>query len=65
MPEIFGEDDEEQILKAENSSNAQYNRKLALIEADKIISDFENLGLTVILEAPLPMLKSQPYRCSD
>ena len=65
MPEIFGEDDEEQILKTENSSDAQYNRKLALIEADKIISDFENLGLTVILEAPLPVLKSQPYRCSD
>ena len=65
MPEIFGEADEAQILKTENSSDAQYNRKLALIEADKIISDFENLGLIVILEAPLPVLKSQPYRCSD
>ncbi len=46
-------------------AGAAGNRALALEEASRIIDDFEDLGLHVLIVAPEPVLKAPPYRCSD
>jgi len=37
----------------------------ALLEADYIIGKLEKMNVTVILDAPKPVFKSPPFRCSD
>lgn len=40
-------------------------QQLALVEADLLVSSLENAGLKVIMDAPKPVFKSPPFRCSD
>ncbi len=65
MPEIKGEDDDNVVLEKYFSQKEENNRVVARDDADRIISDFEELGLYVLIDAPKPVLRSSPYRCAD
>jgi len=68
MPELcyrFEKVDMDEVMEHHFSAAAEKNRRLALEEADSIISDLEALGLTVLISAPEPLLRIPPYRCSD
>lgn len=56
---------ESEVLTKQNSSDSINQRSAALLEADKLISNFENASLIVILDTPKPIFKSPPFRCSD
>ncbi|MEB2319606.1 MAG: SGNH hydrolase domain-containing protein [Pseudomonadota bacterium] len=45
------------------STRAKYQK--ALVEADEILRRFESRSVRVILEAPKPVFRAMPYRCSD
>ncbi len=40
-------------------------RKLAVDEAVQIIAEFQKTGATIVFEAPLPLFRAPPFRCSD
>ena len=44
---------------------AVQDRKAALVEAHTIVEELTNTGAYVVMEAPLPVLFTPPYRCSD
>jgi peptidoglycan/LPS O-acetylase OafA/YrhL len=48
-----------------SNAEASGNRQLALVEADRIIQTFEDLGLSVLIDAPKPVIKVPLFRCSD
>lgn len=56
---------EEQVLSQQNSSAEIENRKRVEEEANHIIQRLTNRGLFVIIDAPKPLFKSPPFRCSD
>lgn len=53
------------ILDYESSEAATNNRKLALHETVALISQFEKLPMHIIIDAPKPIFKVPPFRCSD
>jgi peptidoglycan/LPS O-acetylase OafA/YrhL len=53
------------IDNKQNSTQALADRAAAFTEAEKIIARFEALKLTVMVDAPKPVFKSPPFRCSD
>ncbi len=65
MPEINGEDDDSAVLEEYYSQEEENNRIVARNDADRIIGDFEDLGVYVLIDAPKPVLRSAPYRCAD
>lgn len=65
MPELSGIDNTNEVLEKNRSREAVKKREQALEEASLLIKEFDTLGLFVIMEAPLPVLKVAPYRCSD
>lgn len=56
---------EEQVVSQQNSSTENENRKRVENEANHIIQRLTNRGLFVIIDAPKPIFKSPPFRCSD
>jgi peptidoglycan/LPS O-acetylase OafA/YrhL len=68
MPEfadLFQSSDVDRIADVFFCGQAVENRRLALEEADEVVNEFTKLGAYVVMEAPLPVLLSPPYRCSD
>ena len=68
MPELsdqFEVIDEMAAVAEFNSEKALENRQNALAEADQLIGALNARGLHVLIDAPKPVLKSPPYRCSD
>jgi peptidoglycan/LPS O-acetylase OafA/YrhL len=65
MPELNGVGNVESIIERINSEEAAADRKQAMEEASTLIDGFDELGVIVLMEAPLPVLKAPPYRCSD
>ena len=68
MPELSGRFeavDIPSVVKEFNSPGSSKKRQAAFEEACVIINDLQDIGLTVLIEAPEPVLKVPPYRCSD
>lgn len=57
--------DVEEIIAKQQTVLAAENRAVALLEASQLISSLEKNSLKVILDAPKPIFKSPPFRCSD
>jgi hypothetical protein len=53
------------VLADFQSEESAEDRRLALEEADRIIKDFEDLGLIVLICAPEPVIKVPLFRCAD
>lgn len=53
------------VAEIQSGPNSSKNRELAFQEANLIIDRFESAGLTVVIDAPKPIFKSPPFRCSD
>lgn len=53
------------VAEKQSGPDAAPNRKAALAEAQRIIDRLESAGLTVVIDAPMPVFKSPPFRCSD
>jgi len=47
------------------SFEANTAREAALAEADRIITELESLGVTVLIDAPKPVVRAPLFRCSD
>jgi peptidoglycan/LPS O-acetylase OafA/YrhL len=56
---------ESEVVAKQQSSGAYIQRALALQEADALIAKFEKASLRVVMDAPKPIFKSPPFRCSD
>jgi peptidoglycan/LPS O-acetylase OafA/YrhL len=68
MPELsdqFEVIDEATVVAKFNSEKAVENRQIALEEASQLIEAFTARGVHVLIDAPKPVLKAPPYRCSD
>jgi peptidoglycan/LPS O-acetylase OafA/YrhL len=68
MPELsdqFEVIDEAAVVAEFNSEKASENRQIALEEASQLIEMFTAHEVHVLIDAPKPVLKSPPYRCSD
>jgi hypothetical protein len=57
--------DESEVEQAQRGSESVAQRYRSLGEAEVIISKLESASLTVIIDAPKPVFKSPPFRCSD
>jgi peptidoglycan/LPS O-acetylase OafA/YrhL len=57
--------DDAQAARQQARPEAVAERQAALQEADALIAALEAAGLTVVLEAPKPVLRAPPFRCSD
>ena len=57
--------DDKQVALTRDITNQETQRTLVEEDADHIISEFENLSLIVMMDAPKPIFKSPPFRCSD
>lgn len=53
------------ILQAQNDPGTLQHRQIAVDEADGIISALEQASLTVVIDAPKPVMLSPPFRCAD
>jgi len=53
------------VQAAQWSDNAIQNRQIALAEADAVITELEQLGVTVVIDQPKPIFASPPFRCAD
>lgn len=65
ISDYFEFPDIEEVLEKHFSDEAVRDRKEALEEISELIKEFESLGVEVLIDAPKPVLKTQPYRCSD
>jgi hypothetical protein len=57
--------DEGEIISAQARQDAVKNRQLALEEASELIDRLRQKKVHVLLDAPMPIFKSPPFRCSD
>ena len=57
--------DEFAVAREQAGPEAARRREAAWQEADQIVSRLEQAGLKVIMDAPLPVFKAPPFRCSD
>ncbi|MBN1126240.1 MAG: acyltransferase [Sedimentisphaerales bacterium] len=64
MPELTDRVEQE-VLAECNSLEAVKCRQLALEETSQLIEEFKALGVHVLIDAPKPILKAPPFRCSD
>jgi len=53
------------VIKNQLSDVAIHNRQLNVEETSALIKNFEKKGLHVIIDAPKPIFKAPPFRCSD
>ena len=53
------------IEEAQYGEAALSNRKVALKETEELLNRLYNLKVYIIIDAPKPIFKSPPYRCSD
>ncbi|MBN2005479.1 MAG: acyltransferase [Anaerolineae bacterium] len=68
MPELadqFEVVDEAAVIAKFNGEEAAEKRQVALEEADRLLASFDALGVHILIDAPKPVTKSPPYRCSD
>lgn len=56
---------EEKVRAKQLITTDSKNRALVEEEASQLIEKFQKLGLQVIIDAPKPIFKSPPFRCSD
>jgi peptidoglycan/LPS O-acetylase OafA/YrhL len=63
--DLASEADEVTVRNAVWSDAASRARAVAEAAAGPLLSTFTQIGVTVILEQPKPILKINPYRCSD
>jgi peptidoglycan/LPS O-acetylase OafA/YrhL len=59
---LFNETD---IIAIQNNKASQKNRQIALEQASKLIDRLNNRGINVLIDAPKPIFKCPPFRCSD
>lgn len=57
--------DESAIVKKQQEPVSIAQRAAALLEAELLIESLEKASLTVVIDAPKPVFKSPPFRCSD
>lgn len=68
MPELsdqFEVIDEAAVIAKFNTQEAVEYRRKALEDASRLIDIFNSRGIHVLIEAPLPVFRAPPYRCSD
>ncbi len=68
MPELSGRFepyDEAQATAHINRRMTPENLQAALDDADQIIDQLSIPGVHILIDAPLPIFKAPPYRCSD
>jgi len=56
---------ESDVVAEQQSDESAAQRANALKETDDLIAGFERASLTVMIDAPKPIFKSPPFRCSD
>ena len=56
---------EQNVINAQLSKVASENRKSIVKETAEIIKRFENKGVHVLIDAPKPIFRAPPFRCSD
>jgi len=61
----WGELSDLEAARRQSGPEAAESRAAALREADALITRLEGAGLTVLIDAPMPVFKSPPFRCSD
>jgi peptidoglycan/LPS O-acetylase OafA/YrhL len=61
----WGPFNDQEIFQNQNGPNAIENQKKALEEAKTILQDLSKFPVTVIIDAPKPILAAPPFRCSD
>jgi len=61
----WGTFDEATIVKNQRKPASIAQRAAALQEAELLIERLEKASLTVVIDAPKPIFKSPPFRCSD
>lgn len=54
-----------QIVRDQMSQAGSENRTVALREADQLVSQLENRGIKVLIDAPMPVFQAPPFRCAD
>lgn len=57
--------EDSEVAQKQYGASSQANRAIALLQAERIIEAFEASALTVVIDAPKPVFKSPPFRCSD
>jgi hypothetical protein len=57
--------DEEQIRESISGPTALKEQQAGFREAVDIIEELQAMGLHVLIEAPKPLFRAPPYRCSD
>lgn len=57
--------DMQKVLGERDSREAAVQRHIATLEGEVFISKIVHLGLTVLVDAPMPVFVSPPFRCSD
>lgn len=53
------------VAAEQRSAEAVAHRAIALREADALVTELERAGLVVVIDAPLPVFPSPPFRCAD
>jgi peptidoglycan/LPS O-acetylase OafA/YrhL len=53
------------VAGRQRSADAAAERARALGEADELVGELERANLTVMIDAPLPVFQSPPFRCAD
>lgn len=61
----WGPFDTAHIEYHQNSTQAAKNRQAALLEATEVLDSLHTLPVSVLMDAPLPILPAPPFRCSD
>jgi peptidoglycan/LPS O-acetylase OafA/YrhL len=56
---------EKDVIDAQFSEKSSSDRERALEETKELIRRFEKLEVHIVIDAPLPIFKSPPFRCSD
>ncbi len=56
---------DKKIADSQYSEKSLSDRKAALREAEDLLKKFEKLQVKVLIDAPKPIFKSPPFRCSD
>jgi hypothetical protein len=57
--------DRSEVIQERDSPEAEVQRRQAVTEGIELVKKLQSFGLTVIIEAPKPILPSPPFRCSD
>jgi peptidoglycan/LPS O-acetylase OafA/YrhL len=55
----------DEVIADRDSERAERNRELAVQEGKALIAKLEEMGLTVLVEAPKPIFAAPAFRCSD